>query len=151
MCLNRQTHDVITELIDTKKNTLYFCLWPLLCSRQQTEWSKLPDVGLMKRISYLFRASLSWSFPASDDAVSATERRDSACVVSVRSVRTCFSIRCSFSAHLYSVFCNFVDVSFNLSCVTSSSLNVAASFWLQLSRDIFSWIHSSWNHKNPRC
>jgi len=150
MCLYRQKY-VLTELHIHKK-TLYFCLWPLLlCTRQQIEWSKLPDVGLMKRMSYLLWASLSWSFPVSDDAMSATARRDSACVVSVCSVCICFSIRCSFSAHLFTVSRNFTDVSFNLSCVSSSSLNVAASFWLQLSRDIFSWLHRSWNHKNPKC
>jgi hypothetical protein len=38
---------------------------------------------------------------------------------------------------------SFSDVSFNFFCVISSSLNVAANFWLQLSRDIFSWLHSS--------
>jgi len=140
----KQTNICLNRINIYQKDRLYFFLWPLLlCTRQQIEWSKLPDVGLMKRMSYLLRASLSWSFPASDDAMSATARRDSACVVSLHSVCTCFSIRCSFSEHLFTVSCNFIDVSFNLSCVSSSSLDVTASFWLQLSRDIFSWLHRS--------
>jgi hypothetical protein len=53
--------------------------------------------------------------------------------------------------HLFKVSWSFTDVSFNLSCITSSSLDVVASFWLQLSRDIFSSAHRPWNHKNPMC